>query len=412
MEDAEAFWIGAVGGGKVDPRALLRADHRPLRRRRRAGRTGSACSRRGWRGSRLDGRLVADAWSDWKPGRTFFEEGCDEVVGTAELEAGRAHEVVIEFADRAGAEPGICGAGGSASAGRSGPEDDRRRGPRRRARRRWRWSSSGGAASGTPRAAICSISRCRGGRTSWSRRWRRPTRDTVVVLQTGGPVEMPWLGEVAGGACRPGIRVRRRATPSPTCIFGVAEPGGRLPQSFPVRWARQSDREPRTRRSIRGGTARCATPRGSSSAIATMIAPASRRCSRSGTGWATAGFELRRLRRRMRATSRRPAGSSCGRACERGRARGIDGAAGLCAPAGGGRRGPAGARAQGLRQGAAAARRHPGRGARAWRADFAEYDLGSGAVAGGGGAATGSTPASRRPISWADGGPAGGGVVA
>ena len=46
----------------------------------------------------IDGRLVADAWSGWTRGRTFFEEGCDEVVGEVVLEAGRSYAVTVEFA--------------------------------------------------------------------------------------------------------------------------------------------------------------------------------------------------------------------------------------------------------------------------------------------------------------------------
>ena len=57
----------------------------------------------------VDGVLVADAWTGWKPRRTFFEEGCDEVVGEVMLEAGRAHQVVVEFAAKAAAGLGFAG---------------------------------------------------------------------------------------------------------------------------------------------------------------------------------------------------------------------------------------------------------------------------------------------------------------
>lgn len=59
---------------------------------------------------------------------------------------------------------------------------------------------------------------------------------TVVVLQTGGPVEMPWLGEVAAvlEAWYPGQEAGNAIA---DVLTGAAEPGGRLPQSFPVKWA-------------------------------------------------------------------------------------------------------------------------------------------------------------------------------
>src|SRR3569832_1534673 len=51
----------------------------------------------GYSRAKVDGKLVADAWTNWQPGRTYFEEGCDEVVGTIRLDAGRAYKVEIEF---------------------------------------------------------------------------------------------------------------------------------------------------------------------------------------------------------------------------------------------------------------------------------------------------------------------------
>ena len=59
---------------------------------------------------------------------------------------------------------------------------------------------------------------------------------TVVVLQTGGPVEMPWLGEAAAvlQAWYPGQEAGNAIA---DVLFGDAEPAGGLPQTFPERWA-------------------------------------------------------------------------------------------------------------------------------------------------------------------------------
>lgn len=56
---------------------------------------------------------------------------------------------------------------------------------------------------------------------------------TVVVLNTGGAVKMPWLGKVKGVVQMwyPGSAA---GTAIANVLFGDAEPGGRLPISFPV----------------------------------------------------------------------------------------------------------------------------------------------------------------------------------
>jgi len=56
---------------------------------------------------------------------------------------------------------------------------------------------------------------------------------TVVVLETGGPVLMPWLDKAAAvvAAWYPG---QRGGDAIADVLFGVADPGGRLPITFPA----------------------------------------------------------------------------------------------------------------------------------------------------------------------------------
>ncbi len=60
--------------------------------------------------------------------------------------------------------------------------------------------------------------------------------NTVVVLQTGGPVEMPWIAEARAvmQAWYPGQEAGNAIA---DVLFGDVEPSGRLAQTFPQRWA-------------------------------------------------------------------------------------------------------------------------------------------------------------------------------
>jgi beta-glucosidase len=56
---------------------------------------------------------------------------------------------------------------------------------------------------------------------------------TVVVLNTGGPVLMPWLGDVAA-VLHVGYPGQRFGAALAAVLFGDADPGGRLPVTFPA----------------------------------------------------------------------------------------------------------------------------------------------------------------------------------
>ena len=89
MENLQAFLIGPIGGGKVDPAAFsmrITGLYTPMETAtHRAGFFSTGPSR-----LYVDGALIADNWDHWTKGQTFFEEGCDEVIGEVALEAGTA----------------------------------------------------------------------------------------------------------------------------------------------------------------------------------------------------------------------------------------------------------------------------------------------------------------------------------
>jgi beta-glucosidase len=177
--------------------------------------------------------VVADAWKGWKTGRTFFEAGCDEVVGAVYLEAGRPYKVEVEYAKKAGQLLDFTGI----RIGVGLPLGDK----------------AIAAAAALARDADVAIV-CVGRNGEWDTEGsdlldiKLPGRQdelvsavakanprTIVVLQTGGPVEMPWLGEIAAliQSWYPGQEAGNSIA---DVLVGEAEPGGRLPQSFPVRW--------------------------------------------------------------------------------------------------------------------------------------------------------------------------------
>ncbi|QQR36893.1 glycoside hydrolase family 3 C-terminal domain-containing protein [Devosia oryziradicis] len=233
QDEAQAFWIGHIADGKVDPlhfSARLTGSYTP----ETSGTHRVGIYSAGFAKVFVDGKLIADAWTNWQKGRTFFEEGCDEVVGTVELQAGRAHEVVIEFATKAFATLGLA----AFAAGIGKPlGDDAIAEAVRVARnadtaivfigRNGEWDTEGSDLPsidlpGRQNELVAAIANA--------------NPNTIVVLQTGGPVEMPWIGSVAAliQAWYPGQEAGNAIA---DVLTGVAEPSGRLPQTFPVRWA-------------------------------------------------------------------------------------------------------------------------------------------------------------------------------
>jgi beta-glucosidase len=233
QDEAQAFWIGHIAEGKVDPlhfSARLSGNFTP----EASGLHRVGVYSAGFAKVFVDGKLIADAWTNWEKGRTFFEEGCDEVVGTVSLEAGRAYEVVIEFATKDFATLGLA----AFAAGIGKPLGDEAIAEAVRIARNadtaivfigrnGEWDTEGSDLPsidlpGRQNELIAAIANA--------------NPNTIVVMQTGGPVEMPWIGSVAAliQAWYPGQEAGNAIA---DVLTGAAEPSGRLPQTFPVRWA-------------------------------------------------------------------------------------------------------------------------------------------------------------------------------
>lgn len=228
--EGEIMWLGAVapGVGREHFSARLTGCFTPTESGEHLFGLVSAGRSR----LRVDGREVVNAWDTWQRGQNYFGEANDEAIGWIALEAGRAYEVVVEYA-----------AGGTKALGvkavRVGVAKPLGQEAIERAVELARASDA--------------VVLCVGLNGEWDTEGQdRPDLElpghqneliervatvnprTVVLLQSGAPVTMPWLDRVSA--------VLQAWYPGQECglaiadvLLGKADPGGRLPQTFPVR---------------------------------------------------------------------------------------------------------------------------------------------------------------------------------
>ncbi len=180
----------------------------------------------------INGQLAVDAWSGWSRGETYFTFGCDEVLHARDLQAGETCQITIEYssatpepipmralrfgAHRVLGEPDIAAAVQAASeadlavvfAGLNAEWDN----------------------EGLDRNCLELPQR----QNELIARVVAANPRTVVVLQTGSPVTLPWLDAVPAvlQAWYPGQECGNAIA---DVLLGAAEPGGRLTQTWPLR---------------------------------------------------------------------------------------------------------------------------------------------------------------------------------
>ncbi|WP_412028363.1 glycoside hydrolase family 3 C-terminal domain-containing protein [Deinococcus yunweiensis] len=178
----------------------------------------------------VDGVEVVDNWDAWTQGDTYFNFGSDEVRRSVTLSAG-PHELSVAFKPHV-IDNGIAGFNAVRIGFRAEPDE----------------GSVAQAAAVAAKADYAVV--CIGTNGDWETegvdRWgldlpgrqnalvdavRAANPNTIVVLQTGGPVTMPWLDSVPAvlQAWFPGQEAGHAIA---DVLYGRAEPGGRLPQTF------------------------------------------------------------------------------------------------------------------------------------------------------------------------------------
>lgn len=180
-----------------------------------------------------DGQLVTDAWDGWTRGNTFFTEGCDEVVGQIALTAGGSYTITLDYLSNpnilmevAGLRAGIGAPLGDAAIAEAVALATECETAILFVGRNGQWDTEGNDLDGIALP---------GRQDDLIRAVLAANPRTVIVLQTGGPVEMPWVDQAPAilQAWYPGQECGHAIA---DMLFGDAKPGGRLPQTFPRHW--------------------------------------------------------------------------------------------------------------------------------------------------------------------------------
>ena len=180
----------------------------------------------------VDGELIVDAWN-FEVGHEYFGIANNEVAATLWMEAGQAYEFLIEHRApeaRAQISLSVLRLGLSPVVGEE--EIVRAVALAKNAQTALLFVGLNGEwdGEGLDRTNITLPHR----QDDLISRVAAVNKNTVVVLQSGSPIAMPWLDQVAAvvQAWYPGQEVGNSIA---DVLLGKAEPGGRLPQTFPHR---------------------------------------------------------------------------------------------------------------------------------------------------------------------------------
>jgi beta-glucosidase len=184
----------------------------------------------------LNGEPMLDAWTSWSRGDTYFTYGCDEVVHRRRLDAGDVVEIVVEYSNDVPRvlESGVqlCALRVGAARALGSAEVDEAEAVARNAHAVIVFAGLNAEwdCEGLDRPGIDLPHR----QNELIARVVAANPRCVVVLQSGSPLELPWLDDVPAvlQAWYPGQECGHAIA---DVLLGRAEPGGRLPQTWPLK---------------------------------------------------------------------------------------------------------------------------------------------------------------------------------
>lgn len=178
----------------------------------------------------VDGRTVIDNWTQQTPGETYFGLGSTEVIASLELLAGHEYQLTLEYSKSQVSPLAAVRLGGLSPV----PADAMERAIALAARSQvaliFAGLSGEWESEGFDRPDMDLVGR----QNELIERVAAANKNTVVILNTGSPIAMPWIDQVAAvvQAWYPGQECGNAIA---DVLFGDITPSGKLPQTFPVR---------------------------------------------------------------------------------------------------------------------------------------------------------------------------------
>lgn len=180
----------------------------------------------------VNDQLLIDNWTTWQIGETYFSNGSDEQVAAIEMQAGEPYALRVEFASHDAGDSFFSALrlGGWKPPGREHIDRAAQLATQANVAILFVGANGEWDTEGRDRPHIDLV----GHQNELVERVAAANPKTIVVLQTGGPVTMPWLQNVAAvlQAWYPGQECGNAIA---DVLFGAENPSGKLPQTFPRR---------------------------------------------------------------------------------------------------------------------------------------------------------------------------------